>query len=57
MVWIEIDSTSNEEELLIQILKEHRDVFAWSYKDLKGVDPNSCQHTIFMREDIKPSKQ
>ena len=57
MVWIATDLTSNEEDLLIQLLKEHKDVFAWSYKDLKGVDLDICRHTIPMREDAKPSKQ
>ena len=32
------DLTSEEEQELIAVLKEYRDVFAWSYKDLKGVD-------------------
>ena len=32
-------------------------MFAWSYKDLKGVDASICQHTIPMRDDAKPSKQ
>ena len=43
--------------MLISTLKEYRDVFAWTYKDLKGVDPAICQHTIPMRDDAKPSKQ
>lgn len=38
-------------------LKEYRDVFAWSYKDLKGVDPDICQHTIPMKDTAKPSQQ
>ena len=42
---------------MISTLKEYRDVFAWSYRDLKGVDLEICQHTIPMREDAKPSKQ
>ena len=57
MFWIAMDLTLDEETLLIQTLNEHRDVFAWSYKDLKGVDPYICQHTIPMREDAKPCKQ
>ncbi len=57
MVWIATDLAPDEEELLMNTLKEYRDVFAWSYKDLKGVEPNICQHTIPMREDAKPSKQ
>ena len=38
---------------MIRSLKEYRDVFAWTLKDLKGVDPKICQHTIPMREDAK----
>ena len=32
-------------------------MFAWSYKDLKGVDPAICQHTIPLRDDAKASRQ
>ena len=46
MVWIATDLEADEETILISTLKEYKDVFAWSYKDLKGVDPQVCQHTI-----------
>ena len=55
--YISADLTAEEEERLMAFLKEYRDVFAWSYKDLKGVDPKVCQHTIPMRDDAKPSIQ
>ena len=42
---------------MIETLEKYRDVFAWSYKDLKGVEPSVCKHTIPMREDAKPRKQ
>ena len=42
---------------LIVILQEFQDVFSWSSKDLKGVDPKICQHTIPMKDDAKPSRQ
>lgn len=57
MVWIAIDLSEQEESLLISMLKEYRDVFARSYKDLKGVDPNVCQHTIPLKEGTKPRKK
>ena len=57
MVNIAIDLSPDEEELLVKTLREYKDVFAWSYKDLKGVDASICQHTIPMRDDAKPSKQ
>ena len=56
-VWIAMDLTLDEEELLISTLREYKDIFAWSYKDLKGVDSAICQHTIPMREEAKPLKQ
>lgn len=43
--------------MLMTTFKEYKDVFAWSYKDPKEVDPGICQHTIPTREDAKPSKQ
>ena len=55
--WIATDLDPEEEEILIAALKEYKDVFAWSYKDLKGVDPEICQHTIPMNDDAKPCKQ
>ena len=51
--WIATDLSQEEEELLISMLKKYKDVFAWSYQDLKGVDPAICQHTIPMQEDAE----
>jgi hypothetical protein len=31
---------------LEQLLKEFKDVFAWTYKDLKGIPPELAQHKI-----------
>ena len=56
-MWIASDLTLDEEALLISTLKEYKDIFAWSYKDLKGVEPTICQHTIPMKDIAKPSQQ
>ncbi|RYA42776.1 hypothetical protein DD606_25410 [Enterobacter cloacae complex sp. GF14B] len=42
---------------MLSVLKEYQDIFAWPYKDLRGVDPEICQYTIHMRDDAKPSMQ
>ena len=55
-MYIATDLTPEEENELIKLLKEYRNVFSWSSKDLKGVDPAVCQHTIPMREDAKPKQ-
>ncbi|MCO5612856.1 hypothetical protein L7F22_067127 [Adiantum nelumboides] len=55
-VFLANDLTLEKEALLIDTLKHYRDIFAWSLKDLKEVDPTVCQHTIPMRQDAKPRK-
>ena len=45
-------STSQEKELC-SILRKHLDVFAWSYKEMKGVHPSVCTHHIYIKEDCK----
>ena len=44
---IQIGSTLNKEESekLIILLKEFKDVFAWSYEDMPGIDPNIAYHS------------
>ena len=56
LTYIAADLEPKEEELLIETLKEYKDVFAWSYKDLKWVDLAICQHTIPMNKDAKPTR-
>ena len=36
----------------IALFKEFKDVIAWSYKDMKGILPELCQHRIYL-EDYK----
>ena len=35
-----------KEEKLCNMIKEHLDAFAWSYKEMKGVHPSVCNHHI-----------
>jgi hypothetical protein len=46
-----------EEEKLIQFLNKNKDVFAWSAKDLQGVDKYIIEHTLETDEKIMPKKQ
>ena len=55
--YIATDLLPQEEDQLLATLQEYKDIFAWSYKDLKGVDPSICPHTIPMKEDAKQRKQ
>jgi hypothetical protein len=42
---------------LEQLLKEFKDVFAWTCKDLKGIPPKLAQHIIELDSIISPSHQ
>jgi hypothetical protein len=30
----------------LELLREYKDVFTWTYKDLKGIPPKLAQHQI-----------
>jgi len=40
-----------------KLLKEFKDVFAWTYKDLKRVPPEFAQHKIKLDTTIPPTHQ
>ena len=42
---------------LKSLLKQYKDVFAWSFEDMKGLDPAFCQHQIHLNKDAKPIQQ
>ncbi len=44
--WISIKSHLNCTKQLIELLKEFKDIFAWIYKDLKGIPQKIIQHQI-----------
>ena len=56
---VKIGLTLNPEErsILIATLKEFEDVFAWSYKDMPGIDREIAEHTIPLNPMSKPVKQ
>ncbi|MCO5604636.1 hypothetical protein L7F22_058806 [Adiantum nelumboides] len=39
---------------LQDLLREYKDVFAWHYSDMKGVDPAFCEHKINLKTDAVP---
>jgi len=40
-----------------QLLKEFKDVFAWTYKDIKGIPPKLTQHKIELDITIPPTHE
>ena len=44
-------------ERLIQLLHEYVEIFAWSYKDMLGLDTDIVIHHLPTKEDFPPVKQ
>ncbi|CAL2277969.1 unnamed protein product [Prunus armeniaca] len=43
---VSVHLTNKEKEAMVSLLKEFRDVFAWSYKEMSGLNPNLVSHTL-----------
>jgi hypothetical protein len=51
------DLSVDEEANLVQFLRKNKDVFAWSAKDLTGVDRSFIEHKLNIDPSVKPQKQ
>ncbi|GAA0153646.1 hypothetical protein LIER_37711 [Lithospermum erythrorhizon] len=45
------------EAMLIRVLREYWDIFAWEAKDMPGVDPMVSVHRLYVEPHYKPIKQ
>jgi hypothetical protein len=56
---INISADCSPEEILIytELFKEFRDVFAWSYEEMPGIDPRIVEHEIIAYPDAKPARK
>ena len=48
---------ANVKKQLIELLKEYADVFAWSYRDMPGLDTNIVVHRLPLKPECPPVKQ
>jgi hypothetical protein len=49
--------TPEEKKKIVKLVREYRDVFAWSYDELKAYDPKIINHAIPLLEGAKPFRQ
>ena len=49
--------TPQEKKAFIRLFNEFKEIFAWTYEDLKTFDPNIMQHVIPMKPEAKPFQQ
>ena len=48
---------SDEERDYVDLLKEYKDVFSWSYKAMLGLDPKVAVHHLVVKSGTRPIKQ
>ena len=51
------DLMRSEKMAMTNLLREFKDVFAWSHDDMKGLDPKFYQHKIHLATDAKLVQQ
>jgi len=44
--------TPKEEKEYFDLLSEYKDVFAWSYKEMHGLDPKFAVHRLSIKKSI-----
>jgi len=49
--------TPKEEKEHFNLLLEYKDMFAWSYKEMRGLDPKVTVHRLSLRKSVLPKKQ
>ena len=54
-VIISASLTEFEEEKLLRVLRDHKNVLGWSLADLKGIRPSMFMHHILLEDGHKPS--
>lgn len=55
IIWVSLEESVKNR--LINMLKEFADVFAWSYRDMPGLDTDIVVHRLPLKEDCHPVKQ
>ena len=54
---ISANLTEKEKSELVLLLKEFKDVFAWDYSEMLGLDPGLIAHTLNVDPQAKPMAQ
>ena len=57
MVKISKNMSEKERGKLVALLKEYKDVFAWSYQEMPGLSLNLVVHKLKVDPNAKPVKQ
>ncbi|XP_042379904.1 uncharacterized protein K02A2.6-like [Zingiber officinale] len=47
----------DQEEKLLEILRQHKKAIGWTLADIPGISPSICMHKIHLEEDVRPVRQ
>ena len=56
-VFINASLSLEEEDAYVELLKEYRVVFPWTYKEMPGLNPKIVVHHLSIRHGVRPTKQ
>ena len=57
MVWISVELKPTFKAKLVQLQREYKYVFAWSYADMEGIKPRFYEHKINLKLRAIPIMQ
>lgn len=52
-----LSCSSSKRATFINLFRPYKDIFTWTYNDLKMYDKNITQHVIPLEKDSKPYQQ
>ena len=55
-VIISSELNAEQDEKLINLLREHKSALGWSIADIKGISPLICSHKIYLEEGTQPRR-
>ncbi|XP_071924992.1 uncharacterized protein [Coffea arabica] len=56
-IYISASLSPDEEKAYIELLREYQDIFAWTYKEMLGLDPKVAVHHLAVKKGVRPVKQ
>ncbi|RDX96927.1 hypothetical protein CR513_20355, partial [Mucuna pruriens] len=46
-----------QEDKLLEVLRQHKKAMGWKLAELHGINPSICMHRILLQEEVKPIRQ
>ena len=56
-IYVSTMLTLEEENQYFYLLSEYRDILAWSYEEMPGLDPKVAVHNLVIKKGVLPEEQ